>query len=218
MGVFLWCTQRAAGLSIISLLALAYWVVSREAAAEKARHDPTTPGSPNATIRGAGVWNEIFAYYSLFIHILVFIFPVRACYALWDITSQVKRSYRSPSVSFKKSHTARRGSYASLSSGETLTVDHSGSGKESAANSEPSSDVEQEAYGDDDLIAMGTVIHAVIIPNYKEELDTLKETLDVLACHPQAQSCYDVSDSIADFIFIYVDADSLVASKARCRR
>lgn len=37
------------------------------------------------------------------------------------------------------------------------------------------------------------IIHAILIPNYKEELDGLRETLDVLASHPQARSSYDVS-------------------------
>lgn len=33
---------------------------------------------------------------------------------------------------------------------------------------------------------------AIIIPAYKEAVDTLSETLDVLASHPHAQACYDV--------------------------
>jgi hypothetical protein len=37
-----------------------------------------------------------------------------------------------------------------------------------------------------------SVIHAIIVPNYKEELDTLRETLGVLGCHPQARTSYEV--------------------------
>ncbi|GJN73168.1 hypothetical protein PLICBS_007244 [Purpureocillium lilacinum] len=37
-----------------------------------------------------------------------------------------------------------------------------------------------------------SIIHAIIIPNYKEELDTLRETLEVLASHPQAHYSYDI--------------------------
>jgi hypothetical protein len=36
------------------------------------------------------------------------------------------------------------------------------------------------------------LVYAIILPNYKEDLDTLRETLDVLACHPQASSSYEV--------------------------
>jgi hypothetical protein len=37
-----------------------------------------------------------------------------------------------------------------------------------------------------------SVIHAIVIPNYKEEIDVLRETLDVLASHPGARSSYEV--------------------------
>lgn len=41
------------------------------------------------------------------------------------------------------------------------------------------------------------LVHAIIVPNYKEELDTLRETLDVLGSHPQARTSYEVSFSIS---------------------
>jgi hypothetical protein len=39
----------------------------------------------------------------------------------------------------------------------------------------------------------GDIIHAIIIPIYKEELETLEDTLSVLASHPAARAMYDVS-------------------------
>lgn len=42
------------------------------------------------------------------------------------------------------------------------------------------------------------VIHAIIIPNYKEDVDGLRETLDVLASHPQARLSYDVSSPLSE--------------------
>ena len=36
------------------------------------------------------------------------------------------------------------------------------------------------------------VIHAIILPNYKEDIDTLRTTLHVLASHPRASSQYEV--------------------------
>lgn len=36
------------------------------------------------------------------------------------------------------------------------------------------------------------LIFAIIIPAYKETVDTLGETLGILASHPHAQACYDV--------------------------
>ena len=37
-----------------------------------------------------------------------------------------------------------------------------------------------------------SVVHAIILPSYKEDLDTLRETLSVLASHVLAKSSYDV--------------------------
>lgn len=39
------------------------------------------------------------------------------------------------------------------------------------------------------------ILHAIILPNYKEDMDTLRETLDILASHSQASSSYEVSQS-----------------------
>jgi len=36
------------------------------------------------------------------------------------------------------------------------------------------------------------ILHAIVIPNYTEDLDTLRETLSVLARHPRAQQQYEV--------------------------
>lgn len=40
-----------------------------------------------------------------------------------------------------------------------------------------------------------SVVHAIILPSYKEDLDTLKETVSVLASHVLAKSSYDVSSA-----------------------
>jgi hypothetical protein len=37
------------------------------------------------------------------------------------------------------------------------------------------------------------IVHAIVIPNYKEEMQTLRETLMVLASHTGARQSYDVS-------------------------
>lgn len=38
-----------------------------------------------------------------------------------------------------------------------------------------------------------SVMHAIILPSYKEDVDNLKETVSVLASHILAKSSYDVS-------------------------
>jgi hypothetical protein len=41
-----------------------------------------------------------------------------------------------------------------------------------------------------------SVIHAIILPSYKEDLETMKETISVLASHVLAKSSYDVSEQL----------------------
>lgn len=46
----------------------------------------------------------------------------------------------------------------------------------------------------------GEVIHAIILPNYSEDLDTLQTTLNVLASHPRASTQYEVRQKSDVFI------------------
>ena len=45
----------------------------------------------------------------------------------------------------------------------------------------------------DQLRGEGMIRHAILLPSYKEDVDNLRETLDVLASHAQARISYDVS-------------------------
>lgn len=111
-------------------------------------------------------------------------------YSTWDITCSLEKVARSKSLqNFKLSH-RRRGSSTSLSSSETLTSSRDGSAPSSSTTSE-AGDLETELYTDGDADGH-QVVHAIVVPNYKEEVDTLRETLDVLASHPQARDSYDI--------------------------
>lgn len=114
-------------------------------------------------------------------------FPMRACWAVEDLTRSLKKVANNKQLrDFKFGH-QRRLSQTSLSSAETLTSSPSSSSSEAG-------DIEMAYYADMEA-EKEKIIHAIIIPNYKEDLDGLRETLDVLACHPQARSTYDVSSS-----------------------
>ncbi|KAK1724627.1 hypothetical protein CaCOL14_002421 [Colletotrichum acutatum] len=185
--ILAWASRRVGGLAMLGLLGLSYWVISKESAASAHNYlHEDSLSSSTSTAKGAGIWTEIYAYYCLFIHILVFAFPLRCCWAVFDMTRQLKKIARNRTLrDYRLSH-RRRGSSTSLSSSETLTSSHGGS-----ASSSEAGDMEPELYTDGDA-EPDRVIHAIIVPNYKEEMDTLKETLEVLASHPQARSCYDV--------------------------
>ncbi|KAI1390171.1 glycosyl transferase family group 2-domain-containing protein [Hypoxylon trugodes] len=203
MSLFTWCSRRAGGLAMLMTLALSYWVISKEAAAATSRYDykysqQDSLSKPSHTLaspptEGAGIWTVVFAYYCLLIHFLVFAFPMRSCWALFDITRSIKKAARSRSLrDFKLSH-RRRGSSTSLSSSETLTSSKEDSLPSSTTSSE-AGDIETEFYSDSftDGAEPERVVHAIVIPNYKEEVDSLRETLDVLASHPQARDAYDI--------------------------
>ncbi|PNY28161.1 Uncharacterized protein TCAP_01909 [Tolypocladium capitatum] len=157
-------------------------------------------GAPSSSMHtptpslGAGIWTLVFAYYCLLIHAMVFLFPLRACWSVWDITKALKRSAKSKALEdYKKTNFRRRDSSISISSSETLASETlaSDSNGYSSTVSE-ASDVEPDMYADGADVAPHPVIHAIVIPNYKEEMDTLKETLEVLASHPQAHRSYDI--------------------------
>ncbi|KAL7628679.1 hypothetical protein AAE478_000194 [Parahypoxylon ruwenzoriense] len=198
MSLFVWCSRRAGGLAMLMTLALSYWVISKEAAATrydyKYMHQDSLSKPSHSTTsissEGGGLWTVAFAYYCLLIHVLVTAFPLRSCWAMFDMTRAMTKSIKSRTLrDFKLSH-RRRGSSTSLSSSETLTSSKEDSLPSSATSSE-AGDIETEFYTDGDT-EPERVIHAIIIPNYKEEVDSLRETLDVLASHPQARYSYDI--------------------------
>lgn len=198
MSLFMWCSKRVGGLSMFALIALSYWVITQESTLQrhgyKFEHPETMTASYSSTsTSGAGLWTYIFVYYCILVHVTIFIFPVRACWAVWDLTQTLSRTTRNSLKDIKTQSTHRRGSYASVSSGETLITDTNGTS--STAASSEAGDIDMGMYTDGDLPKTEPVVHAIVIPNYKEEVDTLKETLEVLASHPQAHSTYDVSST-----------------------
>ncbi|CAK7219613.1 hypothetical protein SCUCBS95973_003874 [Sporothrix curviconia] len=196
MSLFTWCARRSGGLAMIWLGVLSYWVISRESAT--AKYNNSAPESydslsaPRISPRGAGNWTVIFSWYCLFVHVLVFSLPLRACWSIWDITTSLRKTTQNKVVKvakeFKLGH-RRRSSSTSLSSSETLTSSRATS---SASSEAGDGDGESAADSDTTVGTQDQVIHAIIIPNYKEEVDSLRETLDVLASHPHARGSYDV--------------------------
>ncbi|KAG9250013.1 uncharacterized protein F5Z01DRAFT_432474 [Emericellopsis atlantica] len=199
MSLLAWCSRRVGGLSMIAIIALSYWVITSESVVERHGYTFEHPESKTAgytsptTTTGAGIWTSIFVYYCVLVHLAIATFPLRACWAVWDITQTLSRTTRNSLRNLKSRPMHRRGSYASVSSSETLISSEPQTAAPSTATSSEAGDFEPEMYTDGGDISKGaSVTHAIIIPNYKEELDTLKETLEVLASHPQAHNCYDV--------------------------
>lgn len=197
MPLFAWCSRRAGGLSLVLLIALCYYVISTAWSLERRSRGPWAHSDtyPSSSSPATGAWTLVFAYYCLLIHFLVFTFPLRACWSVWDITRSLKRAARSKALdAFKKPNRHRRASAASTSSSETLASDSVVSDSQGySSTASEASDVEADVHVVGPGVACDPVIHAIIIPNYKEDMDTLRETLEVLASHPQAHLSYHVS-------------------------
>lgn len=186
MWLLSWASGRVGGLSLVSLLFLCYWVISSQI------------GQTEERTQTASWSTKLFAYYSLLIHILVVVFPVRACWATWDITRALKKMARTRNWKNSKSspRLSSSSSSSSFSSAETLTPTQA---SPSPACSD-AGDMELGYYADHENDPPKN-IHAILIPNYKEEIDVLEETLSVLASHPLARSEYDVGSTskLCDF-------------------
>ncbi|KHN95330.1 uncharacterized protein MAM_06834 [Metarhizium album ARSEF 1941] len=110
------------------------------------------------------------------------------------MTKSLKKAAQSKAVEeYKKTTTRRRVSLTSISSSATLSSDTLATESNACSSMlSETSDSEIDSHTDDTEYLGNSVIHAIIIPNYKEEMDCLKETLEVLASHSQARRCYDV--------------------------
>ncbi|KAK4231787.1 glycosyl transferase family group 2-domain-containing protein [Podospora fimiseda] len=192
MSLFAWCSRRAGGLAMLATIALCWWVIAGEYRAHRHGYKYKSNDSlsaPHYDPHDNAIWVKTFVYYALVIHILVFCFPLRSCWAVFNITKSLQKSARARTLKDIKFSYRRRSSSVSLASSETLIS----SRELSSTSSSEAGDVDTDCYTDAD-IAPDRIIHAIVIPNYKEENDTLRETLDVLASHPQARNTYDVSE------------------------
>lgn len=130
-------------------------------------------------------WQVIYIIYSLIAHICAcIIFPARLCYAVYHIVGELKAAKFEametvPSYQDSESDLDDKSSQTSLS-GKTLSVSDSSVSRVGTPKSSKFPDDEDQ------------VIHAIILPSFKETFDTMDETLSVLACHTMAKSSYDV--------------------------
>jgi hypothetical protein len=187
MGILSWCSRRVGGLSITALVFISGTVIYNE-------HQALKNGLVDVTrITWTGRLLTIFAYYSFIIHVTVAVFPIRACLAIWDLTRNLRRASQSQKWS-EFGPERKLSTYSLSSSAATLTPSRA------SATSSDTEDFDSGYFADVEPESTPN-LHAVLIPNYKEDIDVLRETLDVLASHPQARDQYDVSDYFAAYKF-----------------
>jgi len=106
----------------------------------------------------ANISQYILAIFFVLLHLAAACFPVRLCFALYDLLQHLREA----------SH-------------ELMYHER----KDGAAEEFP---VKLEA---------PSTVHAIIIPNYQEQIGTLTDMLSVLAAHPMAAMTYDVRETTA---------------------
>jgi hypothetical protein len=157
MALARWATRCIPGLSVLALLVLI------ESALQIFQTTFIGLTYPTGLIKRTNpvVAQFLFSTYTILLHLLAFLFPLRLCRAVWYATSAIRQ--------------------AQFDSGNFL------SNKEK--DNDGSSPRLRGSDGDD-----ADIVHVVIIPIYKEEVETLEDTLNVLASHSAARQTYNVRD------------------------
>jgi hypothetical protein len=170
-----WFSARCGGLSLIILFALCLQVLWDNIPQQfgKQRHTGGDPSPPST-------YSYIFAYYSVIVHGCVVIFQLRACWAILQTTAKLSKVASQSSLATITLHRNWK-----LSSDLTSNSENS----DSASSFSSLDRWENETESEDDT---EMVTHAILIANYKENIEVLMETLGVLASHPQAKHAYDV--------------------------
>lgn len=188
-----WLTRCLPGFSIIGLAILLLCAFSDicKSALWKSFF-PSNPVHPSKPSPQDGFWSglnlaqAIFIIYAVLIHCHMLGFTLRLGWSIFSATTSAKQAFnrriwRSPIQSPQM--TGEELIEQPLSP-ISLASDSSISKKFDDANITVNELQEEE------------LIHAIIIPNYCEDLHTLETTLKVLASHPRAQRHYEVSFSI----------------------
>lgn len=189
-----WCVQRVANLGLVAvvlLMVIAFWY-DRPSHDNEEDREPTRPGGGKKYHRHhrseMTTSQLVFVYYTLFVHVLGLLFPMRLVWATRSMISNLRKAVSQPLYQARTapSQLGKAGESISVYEDSLSSADCSGSESEEIELSLSTSTSTEIEWEDEPLL------HAIIIPNYKEELETLRETLDIFASHPQASSSYEV--------------------------
>ncbi|KAH8817433.1 glycosyl transferase family group 2-domain-containing protein [Xylogone sp. PMI_703] len=173
-----WFTQRVTSFALALLAVLCYFALLHDSPLR--RHGDGLDSNPAERLTPAML---IFVCYDLFVHLLASFFPLRLCWSTWTLTQRLKAAAARSRDSFKS---ASKG--GSIVRYKTFSSEF---GYESGVSSD-SDDSELTYSIETGKLYSKLVLHAILIPNYKEGLDTLRETLEVLAHHSRARTSYDI--------------------------
>jgi hypothetical protein len=170
---FFRCIPGLSGIALIALLSLAL-IDDGQPQFISSRQHTRSSVKLGLSSQGLKLSQMFFIFYSLLVHIDTAFVAIRLCFSI----RVVKNKMRSTLLRRKD---LPSGFY---SEGILQPADV----KELNSRSSP---FEPDRTRPNEKV-LGEVIHAIIIPNYKEDIDTLRLTLAVLASHPRAKTQYEV--------------------------
>ncbi|KAF9891472.1 hypothetical protein FE257_003938 [Aspergillus nanangensis] len=165
-----WASRCLPAFSIIALLALLVQTTEVISLPRNISHSDPPGYAPRA--KHLTVMQHVFIIYTVLIHLNMLGFTTRLAWALFRAPLETTRALNRRSVS------KMDGEYL-----DSPTCP-------SASLPDPSTFKTDALKGDDG--PEPEVIHAIILPNYSEDIDTLRTTLSVLANHPRARFYYEV--------------------------
>lgn len=187
-GMWIWVTRCLPGLSIIALavLLLCAFTDVLESSLWTGLYPPAT-GNPgeDGLWSGLSIAQSVFVVYALLVHCHMFGFTLRLGWSIFRATGQSKlalerRLWSTPPPS-------RQSESSEFSEGQPPESPISVSSSDSLIAKPGQPDVAVYEAPEEELV------HAIILPNYGEDLHTLETTLKVLASHPRAKTQYEVS-------------------------
>lgn len=110
------------------------------------------------------VAQTLFIVYSIFLHILALLFPLRLCMSAYTATKEINAIHQQPRAVSREVVQANILEY--------------GNGEQDSQQ--------------DGAQKTGRVTIAVVLPSYKEDIEILETSLRVLASHALAKTTYDV--------------------------
>ena len=182
-----WCTQRIASVGLVAILLLTYLALGYDRPSIVPLSNDSTPlPAEDRPTRSLTKAQMVFVCYTIAAHVLALVFPIRLCWATRSLTKRL----RGVSVKQVSTPRPRRRSMKEIKhqdDGYEASISSFADSSSSSVYSESTDDCSPEREKLSDV-----VLHTIIVPNYKEELDTLRETLEVLACHRHAKNTYEV--------------------------
>lgn len=187
--MWIWVTRCLPGLSIIALavLLLSAFTDVFESSLWKGLYPPATgnPEQDDGLWSGLSIAQSIFVVYAVLVHCHMFGFTLRLGWSIFRATGQSKlalerRLWSTPPPS-RQSESS--GDFSEEQPQSPISV----SSSDSLIAKPGKPDVTIYEAPEEELV------HAIILPNYGEDLHTLETTLKVLASHPRAKRQYEVS-------------------------